>query len=555
MPVVKSDRAERNIIPGRARSITLKFTHSPSIRLTTRGVTVFVGPNNSGKSLALREIGGWVGSENQKILADVEVDWPSPEGLEAYLVKRGWDGGSHQFDLRNPAGSGMSFSPRQLIDQVKKREHPVLFASLAFQFGTLRLGGRTRFDLVRTQPAGDWKAAASNLFQHFVKDSGDRGALQRRVLSATGFYVAFDATEANNIHIRLSKSPPTGLERSFDDDALAYFGAALPIQDASDGIQAYVGILLAMTADYLHTVLLDEPEAFLHPPMARKLGRQVSELARERDISLFAATHSSDFLMGCIQAEEQVQVVRLSYSNGQSQGHLIDQHKLRAAFLNPLMRSANALSSLFYDGVVVTESENDRAFYAEIYARIAAESESIPTILFVNAQNWQTCADIGGPLRRFGVPAALIMDVDVLSNGGSDWTSIYRAAGVPDASHLSLGQHRAEIARRLTEANTKFKVRGGINVLIGQDHEAAKDHLTSLAAYGIFVVPNGEMENWLADLEVPRKKTDWTIAMLRKLGDNPNEPSYIRPAVGDVWSFINAVIDWVSRADRRGMAA
>jgi predicted ATP-dependent endonuclease of OLD family len=37
-------------------SITLTFTDSPDLQLPAAGITVFVGPNNSGKSLVLREI-------------------------------------------------------------------------------------------------------------------------------------------------------------------------------------------------------------------------------------------------------------------------------------------------------------------------------------------------------------------------------------------------------------------------------------------------------------------------------------------------------------------
>ena len=37
-------------------SITLKFTENNDLTLPASGITVFVGPNNSGKSLLLREL-------------------------------------------------------------------------------------------------------------------------------------------------------------------------------------------------------------------------------------------------------------------------------------------------------------------------------------------------------------------------------------------------------------------------------------------------------------------------------------------------------------------
>jgi hypothetical protein len=65
----------------------------------------------------------------------------------------------------------------------------------------------------------------------------------------------------------------------------------------------------------------------------------------------------------------------------------------------------------------VTESDNDRAFYSEIYYRLAEKESGYPSLLFVNAQNKQTIRDIIEPLRAFGVPAAAIVDIDILKDG------------------------------------------------------------------------------------------------------------------------------------------
>lgn len=100
-----------------------------------------------------------------------------------------------------------------------------------------------------------------------------------------------------------------------------------------------------------------------------------------------ASTHSSDFLMGCLQATGDVRIVRMEYSNAKSRGQVVDADQLKAFFQRPLMRSANVVSALFYDGAVVTESDNDRAFYSEIYHRLTEEDPQLPSLLFVNAQN------------------------------------------------------------------------------------------------------------------------------------------------------------------------
>ena len=79
-------------------------------------------------------------------------------------------------------------------------------------------------------------------------------------------------------------------------------------------------------------------------------------------------------------------MVRLEYSNQKSRGKSIDPEALGKFFKTPLIRSANVISGLFHDGVVVTESDNDRAFYSEVYYRLAEGSKGLPSLLFVNAK-------------------------------------------------------------------------------------------------------------------------------------------------------------------------
>ena len=85
---------------------------------------------------------------------------------------------------------------------------------------------------------------------------------------------------------------------------------------------------------------------------------------------------------------------------------------------NPLLRSIGVLSGLFYEAVVVTESDTDRAFYQEINERLLAESDErgVANCLFLNAQNKQTVWDIVQPLRELGIPAVGVVDVDVTTD-------------------------------------------------------------------------------------------------------------------------------------------
>ena len=115
---------------------------------------------------------------------------------------------------------------------------------------------------------------------------------------------------AHNLRIRLSAIAPDENEQNWNEQSRIFHGNALYIKDASDGVQAFVRIMCAVLYEDYKTILIDEPEAFLHPPLARKLGYQLAANLRSNG-SLFASTHSPDFLMGCLQASTEVRVVRL----------------------------------------------------------------------------------------------------------------------------------------------------------------------------------------------------------------------------------------------------
>jgi hypothetical protein len=257
-------------------------------------------------------------------------------------------------------------------------------------------------------------------------------------------------------------------------------------------------------------------------------------------------------LIGCLQASPNVRVVRLEYSNGKSKGKIVKSEELSNFFKSPLIRSADVISALFHDGVVVTESDNDRAFYSEIYYRLAEMEKGYPSILFVNAQNKQTIRDIIRPLREFGVPAAAAVDIDILKDGGATWTGWLDAAGMPQPLHGGLGQVRGDLRKRFADSGIDMKAGAGVEALQNGDKDAANELFDNLAQYGVFVIRKGELETWLPGLNVPGKKTDWTVAMLEKMGADPNNAAYVRPAAGDVWDFMRGIVGWIKNPARKG---
>jgi hypothetical protein len=136
---------------------------------------------------------------------------------------------------------------------------------------------------------------------------------------------------------------------------------------------------------------------------------------------VFVSTHSPTFVMGCIQSGAPVNIIRLTYRSGVATARVLPSTEILQLMRNPLLRSTGVLSGLFYEFVVVTEADADRAFYQEVNERLLRFKPEwgIQNCLFINAQNKQTVQTIMRPLRKLGIPAAAIVDVDVLKEGGT----------------------------------------------------------------------------------------------------------------------------------------
>ncbi len=95
--------------------------------------------------------------------------------------------------------------------------------------------------------------------------------LRSLTTDALGGHLVIDmTTSAPKVIWRLSQEePPAGIESSYTKAASEFHAAAVRLDERSDGIHAFVGMLAAILAKLSDLVFIDEPEAFLHPPLNR----------------------------------------------------------------------------------------------------------------------------------------------------------------------------------------------------------------------------------------------------------------------------------------------
>lgn len=552
------------------KHLQLKFGRAPDLKseqVTTTPVTVFVGPNNSGKSLILTEIHQFCSSgtknTNSKVIEDIEFECFDEDAAKEKVSKVTLK--PHANEAVQPdhiivgkRGARQQLPQQQFLQSFSNpnaQKHQ--FCSWYLTYNTIILNGNNRINLVNSQPAGNLQQPPQSSFQVLFSDNTKRLELRRIIHEAFGSYLVIDPTNLGHFSLRLSDTSPDSeeQERGIHNDAVQFHAKALPIEQASDGVKAFTGMVSEIIAGDPAILLLDEPEAFLHPSLSFKLGKEISRITAGSEKRLFVSTHSPNFVMGCIQSGTPINIVRLTYRDGVATARILPSADILKLMRDPLLRSTGVLGGLFYEFVVVTEGDADRAFYQEINERLLQHSQNkgVPNCLFLNAQNKQTIRKIIRPLRELGIPVVGIVDVDVLKDGGSTWSRFLESGFVPELEAKSLALLRGDLKKKLDASGKDMKKDGGISVLDTKDKEAAQNLFERLAEYGLFVVPGGELESWLPELNCSGHGPGWLIEVFEKMGEDPESSNYKVPKDEGVWEFIYQTSKWFTNANRKGI--
>ncbi|MCR1026092.1 ATP-binding protein [Cellulophaga baltica] len=552
------------------KDIKIQFGSHPNgekLLIETSPVTVFVGPNNSGKSKLLTEIQQFSqrGAKDHsfKLIDDINFNKLDNQNITTEIVNHTLVPNANErvSQGRIVFGSGRTrkIIDKQLPNQFLSNPNRFKsnFCSYYLLYKTLKLDALNRISLINQQPIGDLQSSPSNNLSILFKDDDKRMEVRRIIEDAFGLYFVLDPTNAGHLRIRLSKTSPENhqIERGLHKEAVDFHKQAMEITRASDGVKAFTGIITSIIAGNPKVTILDEPEAFLHPSLSFKLGKEIASSAKIDLNKLFVSTHSSNFLMGCIQSGAPINIVRLTYSNEIGTARLLEKEKIATLMQDPLLRSTGVLNALFYKHVIVTEGDSDRAFYQEINERLLEFSpeRGISNCLFLNAVGKDTIWKIVKPLREMGIPAIGIYDIDILKNEGSNWTNALKSSFVPEISHQPFGQTRSLIKKKFSELELDMKKDGGINALPDSEKEASENLFNQLEEYGIFTVRTGEVEHWLQNLEVNVHKSVWLPKMFEKMGSDPSDLSFVKPSSGDVWDFIGSINNWMSNENRKGI--
>lgn len=521
-----------NVSPSAAlpsASITsVTFSGGATVTFAPQEKVILVGPNNSGKSQALRDILEICGKglkgrtpvvtglrlSKGGTLADLK------EFLEAQAVFK-----KNQYHYRNWA------LPES---HVQFWEHEFLIHGLADGF-IRNISAEERLNICAQQSSiapGDPKTCP----QHVLYDDD---ALMSKISGlfrkAFGKDLMFNFRGGSKLPIHVGQVPKVpGLVDRASDQYVALVTQNPLLDKQGDGIKGYAGILFEAIASEVAVTLIDEPEAFLHPPQMRRLGET---LASEVTGQLLVATHSSDIMKGFLEGTQgSVRVLRITRNGDANAVTETSAETIRELWEKPELRYSNALDGVFHEQTIICEDDSDCRVFNSVGDYIGGLSDTPwPDTAYVPTGGKHGVPKVASVLRKIGVPVKAVFDIDFLSEQslvkgtveafGGDWDVIEPIWKRVDAAvregikPKTPEQIKKDIANILNSSEKDKMPKSDIVEAMKQsaswnhvkrygergippgkaqiDYQALRGHLEGV---GIYLVPEGEIENFCREV-------------------------------------------------------
>lgn len=533
----------------------ITFSDDSTLRFGKSDVVLIVGANNAGKSAALRAVRDKL-SQNLRspVISDVQL---AKEGTPDEVVD--WlDSFTRKADIQAPDPIFQAFGVGVHGSQARDywQQGSGVLHNLSRFFCHL-LTADERLQAANPAPSiAIMREPSVHPVHYLVRDDRLEERLSAQFRKAFGVDLVLNRVAGSQVplHVGPRPEPKPGQDRLSYDYVCAI--EELPqLHLQGDGMRSFAGVLLHTSVGRESILLIDEPEAFLHPPQARLLGRMLVDDKPEAR-QLFIATHSGDVLRGVLDAgSANVRVVRIRRDGNANRVRQLDNEKIAELWGDPLLRYSNILDGLFHERVIVCEADSDARFYSAVAHAIveaAGTDARRPDVMFTHCGGKDRLAVVVRALREVDVPVAVAVDFDVINSdqplksiveaaGGDwgavqpDWSSV-KAAIDSKKAELSAQEVRSAIEAILSGVSgTSFpksakdeiqqlfrrsspwataKEGGKAFVPAGQPTQAYERLLTTLQSVGIIVVEVGELESFVRSVGNHGRR--WVNEVLKK---------------------------------------
>lgn len=552
-------------------------------------INVFVDANNCGKTQLLKDMLGYITGTRTPtiILNELEVPYPKTwDAIEqAYDMKIFESNQSKQLRHIAPTLDSDPSGP-SAPDIITTLSHWLVHDKRAFRAATgaglvTYLNTDNRLKLAMSQPVQQnlYKRGAKNVLEALYTSGSSATEIVRECIRKIfGVDIFLNPFNLGTLEFKVGDN--FSFVSNNPQEAFKQLSGYPILDTQGDGLRSVLGMISAIVSTKKPVFLLDEPEAFLHPPQALQLGEIISGLL-EPSQQIFIATHSADFLRGLLSSTRDAVIIHLDRVENITEANILDSATLNQIITDPLLSSSRVLEGMFYKGVVATEADADAVFYQRLFQKIGSADE----VHFVNAHNKQTLKKIIDPYKKLGIKFAMIADADVIRDK-HEFTDILQVTSDTQLKIQILEEREAIInyfqsqnkyemlcelrskTKELVEqttiletadpdaiASALFDFRQSLKKLRDESDELSefkkngraalpdslKNNFDTLwsgcANIGLFIVTVGELESWLIDYDLERSsnKSKWISKALNKLFEIEYDENK------DIWKFIDGL--------------
>lgn len=550
----------------------LEFSSGDRINLETNSLTILIGPNSSGKSTALREIQSALqGNANQQVIKNSVL---TKEGTEEEFEK--WLDSNYPSRI-NSAGTKVYITKGQELQeaQISKSWQNI---NRSFQFFCSHLDTKTRLQIAGTKQAINPFEATPNEFIHILQtDSQLAKEISGEIKNSFENDIIINWAGAGQVWFHVGTEPPRSTENDRVSSSYLRELNKLPkLDNDGDGIQSFAGCLLAVKCGAHPVLLIDEPEAFLHPPQARRLGQILAESSKKLKRQIIIATHSSEIIQGALSSTGKVAVCRITRTSNKNNASIFKSRQLKDLWSKPLLQSSGAIDGVFHKGVVICEADADCRFYESLLRHKEQNGDFTKPadLYFIHGGGKGEIATLAKSYHSLNVKCCAIADFDLLRNKqefkkiyeilGGDFSSILsiynssisalddlkRLMKIEDfvkkmrelidtieASNKITGSNKKTISQHLSEsADWSVAKKFGIRKLRGQPHKDCKKLLEECKKQGLFLIPYGELESWW--LAGPADKNDWILEALKEIPKGNNTFDEASNFISEIYEYL-----------------
>lgn len=488
-------------------------------------INLIIGPNNSGKTVFLKEIyscvdnilvskeSKWINkvqTESKNLKSIIKALLPKVYEVENFeivktLNKAGYKSFTTRTDIYNqhvfnesrqlPEGGEMQYEITKTLNRDSKWHfwRFVSNNSVALEDCGSRLGGplTTTVNDLLTE-------SQSNVLNYLFLNKDILKEIKKNIHEVFKIDIGFDNLQQGKKPLRILPSEKIKGETDTKEVALKWKKNSLLIDLQGDGIKAYLRLVFSLLQPFKTIIFIDEPETFLHPPQRRAIGTLVAKLAKERDKQLFIATHDSEFLRGVLSAD--VSNIKIFYLKRKE--NIFDYAVLSADDITTLTQfksnlyTERVLNSFFYKKTILCEDENDRVFYESSSALYLWEL--FQDVNFIGFNGKGETLKIFQKLREFELDVGVLVDIDYVLD--ESFPSYISDTALKDKfeefkrAFQSLEQQNIITRKEFKESGIQ-----AIKKKAPQLTTNLKEILDGLFNHNIFVVPVGELESWTKD--------------------------------------------------------